>query len=296
MNTATPATCEIDSTDIEYIRHGNKGYLARVYTPRGKGPFPFAVEIHGGAWNRSDRLHDTVIHEAVARSGVVVAAVDFRMPPDAPYPGSLADINFAIRWFKSQAARFNLDPQRAAVMGSSSGGHQAMLTALRPFDPRYAALPLANAAGIDASVSCVVLYWPVIDPLGRYEYAKNLKAAGPPYPPMVDRVLPDSERFWQNEAAMAEGSPVRILERGEKTALPPVLYLQGTADVVHPRPNTDSFVAAYRKAGGRVDLHLYEGEGEGFFLKDADTPNGADALRRIIAFLQRECVPRKGGQ
>ncbi len=291
MNTATRTEYAIDVDDVEYIRHGDKGYLARVYRPRGKGPFPFAVEIHGGAWNRSDCLHDRVIHEAVARSGVVVAAVDFRMPPDAPYPGSLADINYAIRWFRSQAARFNLDPDRAAIMGSSSGGHQAMLTALRPFDPRYAALPLAGAAGLDARVSCVVLYWPVIDPLGRYEYAKKLKAAGAPYPPMVDRVLPDSDRFWQSEAAMAEGSPVRILERGEKTALPPVLYLQGTADVVHPRPNTDRFVAAYRKAGGSVALHLYEGEGEGFFLKDADSPNSADALARIVDFLHRECRP-----
>ena len=107
---------------------------------------------------------------------------------------------------------------------------------------------------------------------------------------MVDRVLPDSDRYWQNEAAMAEGSPVRILERGEKTALPPVLYLQGTADVVHPRPNTDSFVAAYLKAGGSVALHLYDGEGEGFFLKDADTRNSADALDRIVEFLHTTCA------
>ncbi len=291
MTPATPTRYAYDTEDVEYIRHGDKSYLARVYKPRGKGPFPFAIEIHGGAWCRSDRLHDQVIHEAVAQSGVVVAAIDFRMPPDAPYPASLADINYAIRWFKSQAVRFNLDPMRAAIMGSSSGGHQAMLTALRPLDSRYAALPLANAAGNDASVRCAVLYWPVIDPLGRYEYAKNLKASGQTYPPMVDRVLPDHDRFWQTEAAMAEGSPVRILERGEKTALPPVLYLQGTADVAHPRPNIDSFVAAYRKAGGSVDLHLYDGEGEGFFLKDATSPNGVDALGRIVGFLHQHCPP-----
>ena len=167
----------------------------------------------------------------VARSGIVVAAVDFRMPPDAPYPVSIADINFAIRWFKAKAARFNIDANRVAIMGSSSGGHQAMLVALRPHDPRYTALKITDAAGIDASVNCAVLYWPVIDPLGRYEYAKNLKAAGGSYPPVVDRVLPDHDRYWQSEAAMAEGSPARILERGEKTALPPVLYLQGTAEI-----------------------------------------------------------------
>ena len=97
----------------------------------------------------------------------------------------------------------------------------------------------------------------------RTEVKLNLKAAGGSYPPVVDRVLPDHDRYWQSEEAMAEGSPARILERGEKTALPPVLYLQGTADVAHPRPNLDRFVAAYRKAGGEIDLQLYDGEGEG---------------------------------
>ena len=196
--------------------------------------------------------------------------------------------SFAIRWFKAKAARFNIDAGRVAIMGSSSGGHQAMLVALRPHDPRYAALKITDAADIDASVKCAVLYWPVIDPLGRYEYAKNLKAAGGSYPPVVDRVLPDHDRYWQSEAAMAEGSPARIMERGEKTALPPVLYLQGTADVAHPQPNLDRFVAAYRKAGGRLDLQLYEGEGEGFFIFRPDTTAAADAYGKIVAFLQRE--------
>ena len=194
MNTTTQQY-EIDIEDVEYIRHAGKPVLARVYTPRGSGPFPLAIEIHGGAWCRSDRLQDALIHEAVARSGIVVAALDFRMPPEAAYPASIADINFAIRWFKSQAARFKVTPDRVAIMGSSSGGHQAMLVALRPADARYAALPLPAAAGVgSAVVCCAVLYWPVIDPLGRYEYAKKLKAQGQPYPPLVDRVLPDHDR------------------------------------------------------------------------------------------------------
>lgn len=293
MDTTTRAAFEIDIEDVEYIRHGDQPLLARVYKPRGAGPFPLAVEIHGGAWCRSDRLQDASLHEIVAKSGVVVAALDFRMPPDAAYPASIADINFAIRWFKAKAARFNIDAKRVAIMGSSSGGHQAMLVALRPHDPRYTALKITDAADIDASVNCAVLYWPVIDPLGRYEYAKKLKAGGQPYPPLVDRVLPDHDRYWQTEDAMSEGSPARIMERGEKTALPPVLYLQGTTDVAHPRPNLDRFVAAYRKAGGRLDLQLYEGEGEGFFIYRPDTTVAADAMGKIVAFLHRELAASK---
>ena len=79
-------THQIDVEDVEYLRHGSKPLLARLFKPRGAGPFPALVDVHGGAWNLSDRLADTIINEALARSGVVVAALDFRMPPEASYP------------------------------------------------------------------------------------------------------------------------------------------------------------------------------------------------------------------
>jgi acetyl esterase/lipase len=87
-------TYEIAVEDVEYLRHGDKPLLARLYRPLGTGPFPLIVELHGGAWCHGDRLNDQAINERLARSGVVVAALDFRMPPDASYPGSVADINY----------------------------------------------------------------------------------------------------------------------------------------------------------------------------------------------------------
>src|SRR5438132_539940 len=95
---------DIRIEDVEYVRHGDKPLLARLFKPRGSGPFPLVVELHGGAWCRGDRLNDTAINEPLAKSGVVVAALDFRMPPEAPYPASLADTNYAIRWPKTRAA------------------------------------------------------------------------------------------------------------------------------------------------------------------------------------------------
>ena len=71
---------DIEVEDIEYLRFGNKALLARLYKPRGAGPFPLLVDLHGGAWCYGDRLNDVVISEALARSGVAVAALDFRMP------------------------------------------------------------------------------------------------------------------------------------------------------------------------------------------------------------------------
>jgi acetyl esterase/lipase len=278
----------IDIEDVEYLRHGDQPLLARLYRPRGGGPFPLVVDLHGGAWCNGDRTSDHAINEPLASSGVVVAALDFRMPPDARYPGSLEDIHYGIRWAKTRATELGSRPDRVGVMGISSGGHQGMLLAMRPRDPRYATLSLPpGAPAADATVRCAVMCWPVIDPLGRYHYARRLKEGGKPYPDVVDRVLPSHDRYWPSEAAMAEADPVLGLERGERLELPAVLYLQGTADVAHPRPHLDRFVAEYRKAGGHVDLELYDGAAEGFINRQPDSPAARNALARIIEFVHK---------
>ena len=287
MTTAELVRHEIDVTDVEYIRHGDKPYLARVYKPRGKGPFPLLIDIHGGAWTKKDRMADEGTDAPLAKTGVVVASLDFRMPADGGncgYPASIQDINYAIRWFKSRAAEFNIDPKRVGILGVSSGGHQAMLSAMRPGDTRYAALP--GPAGVDASVQCAVMCWPVIDPLGRYEYAQGLR--GGQHDKQAKNWIESHDLYWGSTEAQAEGNPTRLLERGEKTPLPPVIYLQGTADLAHPVPNRDRFIASYRKAGGKVDLHLFEGVGEAFITNDPNSSQARDAIEKIIEFVHRE--------
>lgn len=289
MKAEAITTYELDVEDVEYVRHGNKPLLARLFKPRGTGPFPLIVELHGGAWCRGDRLNDTIINEPLAKSGVVVAALDFRMPPVAAYPASLTDINYAIRWLKTRAAELSSRPDWVGILGVSSGAHQAMLLGMRPRDARYSAVPLpATAAAVDATVRCVVLCWPVIDPLARYRYAKKLKEGGKPYPDLVDQVLPSHDEYWETEEAMAEGNPVLALERGERAELPPALYLQGTRDLAHPRPDLDRFVTHYRKTGGKVELELFEGEGQAFITRNPGSPNSRKAIEKIIEFVHRE--------
>jgi acetyl esterase len=273
--------------DVEYLRHGDTPLLARLYRPLGAGPFPIMVELHGGAWYRSDRLADKLIHEALARSGVIVAALDFRQPPVASYPASLQDIHYGIRWLKARANDLGSRSDMVGSMGNSSGGHQAMLLAMRPFDPRYAALPL-GAGNADATVRCVVMTSPVIDPLGRYHYAKELKASGAPSGLAVDELLQGHDIYWRTEEAMADGCPALLLERGVEVQVPPVLYLQGTEDLAHPRPHLDRFVLEYRKAGGVVDLELFDGEGQGFIMRKAGSPASSRALEMIVEFVHKQ--------
>src|SRR5712692_6397986 len=136
---AANKTYEFDVKDVEYLRHGDKPLLARIFQPRGKGPFPGMIELHGGAWCNNDRTMDKTINETLSKSGVVVAALDFRMPPDAGYPGAMADINYGIRWLKAHADEYGTRADLVGISGNSSGAHQAMLVGMRPRDPRYSA-------------------------------------------------------------------------------------------------------------------------------------------------------------
>ena len=289
MTTAAPQLHDIEVTDVEYLQHGDAPLLARMYLPRGPGPFPLVIDVHGGAWCRGDRLDEDTVSRALACQGIAVAALDFRMPPAAGYPASLADLNFAIRWLKSDAARWHTRPHWVGVLGLSSGAHQAILAAMRPRDARYPSIALPAGPGPDARVAFAVLCWPVIDPLGRYRFARQWRASGQPYPEAVDRVLPDHDRYWGSEEAMAEGNPLRALERGEPVELPPVLYLQGEQDLIHPREHAERFVAAYRQAGGALDLRIYPGEDAAFIIKKPDAPATAQAIRDIAAFVQAQC-------
>ena len=75
MTTTELTRYEIDVEDIEYFRHGDQPLLARVYKPRGTGPFPLIIDLHGGAWCKKDRTSDAGTDEPLAKSGVFPSMV-----------------------------------------------------------------------------------------------------------------------------------------------------------------------------------------------------------------------------
>jgi len=276
---------KVDIADVEYLRHGDTPLLARLFKPQGSGPFPIMLELHGGAWVRGTRENGNAANEALAKTGVIVAALDFRT--QAPYPASLADIHYAVRWAKTQAASWKGKPDRIGAMGTSSGAHQAMLLGMRPNDSRYAALPSpAGAEGVDGALACVIMVSPVIDPLGRYLYAKGLRLDCKPPEGMGAQWPPMHEQYWGTEEAMAEGAPARILAGGEKTALPPTLALRRAYEASHPRPDFDEFIDQYRKAGGSIDVTIFEGEGGGL-LSDLSSQVAEQTLEEMGKFIHK---------
>ena len=262
-------TTEFDVEDVEYLRHGDKPLLATVFKPRGAGPFPALVECHGGAWCMSNRTTEKLRHQYMASHGIVSIALDFRSGNEAPYPASVQDINYAVRWTKLNARELKTRPDLVGLSGQSSGGHLAMLVAMRPHDPRYAAIALpAGSPAHDATVRCVIMSWPVINPLSRYRHAKHALAAANP-PEWPKSIIPRHDSYWRTEEAMADGNPTMLLERGEKVPTPPAIWFQGRGDIVHDYKDVEStfdgnepqrFCANYRKAGGSIALEYIDME------------------------------------
>ena len=264
--------------DVEYQRQGGRALLARLYRPVGTGPYPAVVQVHGGAWVNKDRTDNDFIAQALAESGILVASLDFRMPPEAPYPGSLADINLGIRWLKARARLYGSRPDWVGSMGTSSGGHQVLLAAMRPDDPRYAALPLPEAPQVDAGVAFVISGWGVLDPLLRYHLAKKAGNA---------ELVENHHAFWGDEATMSEGSPPAILDRGDKVALPPALAFGGDADEWVPLETMQRLVNGWRHAGGDIELQIYPGANHGFMTGKPNAPYAGQAIDRMKAFIRK---------
>src|SRR3984957_15191395 len=178
--------------DVEYQRQDGQPLLARLYQPIGPGPFPAVLEVHGGAWTGGDRFNNVATAEALAADGIVVLSIDFRMPPVARYPDTIADINLGIRWLKANAEKFNSLADLVGGLGTSSGGHMLLLSALRPNDPRYSKLPLPGS-NVDASLRFAIACWPVADPLKRY---RVMQESG------NDRIVGAHDKFWPSVADM----------------------------------------------------------------------------------------------
>jgi acetyl esterase len=273
--------------DIVYQRAGGKERLARLYQPAGSGPFPAVLQVHGGAWNDKDRTDGQNTSLDLAEAGIVVLAIDFRNAGEAPYPASLQDINYGIRWLKAHAGEYGSSAGQVGAYGTSSGGHQALLAAIRPDDPRYRALPLADAPDMDAKLAFVVSGWGVLFPLERYKLAK---AQGKP------DLAKDHDRFFGSEAAQVEATPALILERGEKVFLPPAMVFQGTKDQWTTVELAQRFAADYRKAGGSMDLLLLDGARHTFLNEHPFDPNSKKALKTMIAFVKQHGSERRAAR
>ena len=275
------AAYEIEIWEADFRQVATRMLLARICQPVGVGPFPVLLDLHGGAWTFKDRMANTAMAEAMARSGILTVSVDLRLAGEAPYPASVQDANYAIRWLKMKASDWKGDPTTLGLLGSSSGGHVAQLLGMRPNDPRYNALPLDGQPEIDARVCYVATRSPISDPLARYD---NALAKG--RQEMVDR----HHIYFDPFSDIEEGNPQLILDRGEPVELPPLLIMQGGLDDNVLPALQEKFGESYRAAGGSCEVAIFEGCGHLWVLETGPETDRAHAM--VKAFIARQLHAR----
>ena len=243
------AKFELKVSEVEFRRtEAGRQLLARVYQPVGAGPFPVLLDLHGGAWNNKDRFANEPMDRAVAASGVLVVAIDMTLAPEAPYPASIQDANYGVRWLKWKAPTWNGDPSAIGIIGSSTGGYVGELLVMRPRDPRYNAIRLAEAPNLDAGVAYVVSRSPISDPWARFQHAEKRQR---------EHMVKNSKTYFVPWETIHEGNPQEILERREPVSLRPLLILQGALDDNVLPAFQEKFAAAYRAAGGECRVEVF---------------------------------------
>jgi acetyl esterase len=239
------------------------GLRADVIVPKGAGPHPVMLYIHGGGWIMgSPKTHDKLAKQCAAE-GYLTINLDYRLAPENPFPAGLDDCVFAAKWINSNAKKWNGDASRLAIGGDSAGGNltAATLVALSS----DASAPKARAGA---------LIYGVFDFPALIERSKNN--------PMLDGMA-RAYLGSQYPAALTDPrvSPMRGVKAG---ALPPCFVICGTADEL--LAESKAMAEALRRANIESELHLME-EMPHAFMQMNELTACRDGLKSMFAFLRR---------
>jgi acetyl esterase/lipase len=193
------------------------------------------------------------------------------------------DAHLGVRWLKQQVAALGAAPDSAiGLEGGSSGGHVAILLAMRPDHPDYGSIPLPGGDSLDASVDFVVTDAPVTHPHKRL--LRFLEEGR-------EDQMARFRSYWRTEAEAVDASLNLILQRGERVAMPPLFITQGTQDESVPLAWTSEFVDLYRASGGTVEFHTFAGVGHGFILREPARAESIQQTEATLAFVQKFARP-----
>ncbi|ORY73685.1 Alpha/Beta hydrolase protein [Protomyces lactucae-debilis] len=202
---------------------------------------PIVINIHGGSWSRGSNKVPNAVLTTMARSGeVLVMSINFRLAPKFPLPAAIIDIKRAIIWAKKAAKNFGGDPNNIILMGDSSGGHCALLSALTANIEAFQ----EQTPDADTSVQGAVLLCPALDPTNKFNISHR-----------------SGEDSWFVRACCggdeAAAKLVHPLEYASKD-MPPLLSLHGTADTLVDIKNSRCWQARCAEIGAKDKFDLVE--------------------------------------
>jgi acetyl esterase len=249
----------------------------RIYTPPVQKPAPALVFYHGGGWVIGDlESHDHVCRSLANGAQCVVAAVDYRLAPEAKFPAAVDDCFAATRWVADHSAELGIDPLRIAVGGDSAGGNLAAVVAR-----------LARDRGGPALMYQLLVY-PVTDlRMSSASYVEN--ADGPLLTKAAMAWFIDQYAHSDADRTDPLASP---LLTPDLAGLPPALVLTAECDPL--RDEGEAYGKRLMEAGVPAEVKRYAGMPHGFFsfgtAFDGSKEAMADALLRLRSAFGQEAV------
>jgi acetyl esterase/lipase len=218
---------------------------------------PAVVLVHGGGWDQGSR-GGSPLPGWLAGRGYVVFDIDYRLatPTSPSWRQATGDVKCAVGWVIDHAARFGVDPGRIGLLGSSAGGHLALLAAYSTAEP---ALP-ASCRTSDAEVAAVAALYPVSDLAALYRTPARWGNRSFAVPALVARFVGGTPATVPDRYQIA--SPITHVDRGA----PPTYLAHGTRDPVVPVSQSLRLTQRLRTAGVPHRLVTLPGSGHAFDL------------------------------
>jgi acetyl esterase/lipase len=129
-------------SDIPYCTFNGTANKLDLYYPTENGTRPAVlVYAHGGSFTSGDKRKGSGIIDipAMTERGYAVAAINYRLMPENPFPAEIIDAKCAVRFLRAHASEFHLNTDKIGIWGGSAGGHLAAMTGLTNGDPAYEA-------------------------------------------------------------------------------------------------------------------------------------------------------------
>lgn len=124
--------------DIAYKNTGSRDLHLDIFTPKETGQtYPAGLIVHGGGWISGNKSMMKQIAEKLASEGYVMVAVEYRLSPEAEYPAAVYDVKSALKWMRDHASRYQINPDKIAVLGTSAGGQIAALVSTTQNEPEF---------------------------------------------------------------------------------------------------------------------------------------------------------------
>ncbi len=238
----------VSEVDLVYTKAGSTELKLDLARPaEGEGPFPAVVVIHGGGWRGGSKDGMRNVLNELARRGYVAISPQYRFCPKDVFPAQVHDVKAAVRWLRSNRAKYKVDPDHVGAMGFSAGGHLSLMLGVT--GPSDGLEGETTAEAPSSRVQAVVNYFGPTDLAAR-----DIPEASRPLVKDFLGGTPD-----EKPEAAAKASPLTYVTKDDA----PTLTFQGTKDPLVPYTQAVKLTDAMTASGvaGRVDLLIGAGHG-----------------------------------